>query len=67
MTAMREQAQAFDSPGSEEAPPEVSAQEHKPPAKQNRGKQEPLLVELAWLIIEGAIAFRRLRGILARL
>jgi len=28
---------------------------------------EPLLVELAWLVIEGAVFFRRLRGLLARI
>jgi hypothetical protein len=28
---------------------------------------EPLLVSLAWLIIEGAMVFRRVRGILARI
>jgi hypothetical protein len=28
---------------------------------------EPLLVALAWLIIEGAVVFRRVRGILARI
>ena len=28
---------------------------------------EPLLVELAWLVIEGAVLFRRVRAILARI
>ena len=28
---------------------------------------EPLLVELAWLVIEGAVFLRRLRGLLARI
>jgi hypothetical protein len=28
---------------------------------------EPLLVELAWLVIEGVVFLRRLRGLLARI
>lgn len=38
-----------------------------PPRRRSVGREsEPLLVELAWLVIEGAVLFRRLRGILAR-
>jgi hypothetical protein len=29
--------------------------------------REPILVELAWLVIEGAVLLRRLRGLLARI
>ncbi len=64
---MSEQGRALANPGPAEVPAEVSPPEHRLPAKQSKGKQEPLLVELAWLIIEGAIVFRRLGGILARL
>ena len=39
-----------------------------PPKRRSVGQDsEPLLVSLAWLIIEGAVVFRRLRGILARI
>jgi len=39
-----------------------------PPRRRSVGREsEPLLVELAWLVIEGAVLFRRLRGILARI
>jgi hypothetical protein len=31
------------------------------------GYSEPILVELAWLVIEGAVFLRRLRGLLARI
>jgi len=40
-----------------------------PPPRRRAANQdaEPLLVALAWLIIEGAGLFRRVRGILARI
>jgi hypothetical protein len=31
------------------------------------GSSEPVLVELAWLVIEGAVFLRRLRALLARI
>jgi hypothetical protein len=31
------------------------------------GYTEPILVEFAWLVIEGAVFLRRLRGLLARI
>ena len=31
------------------------------------GQSESLLVELAWLVFEGAVFLRRLRGLLARI
>jgi hypothetical protein len=31
------------------------------------GYAEPLLVELAWLVIQGAVFLRRFRGLLARI
>jgi hypothetical protein len=39
----------------------------EPPARHGQQNQESLLVEIAWLIIDGAKVFRRLRRILARL
>jgi len=38
-----------------------------PPARRGQQDQESLLVEIAWVIIDGARVFRRLRRILARL
>lgn len=39
-----------------------------PPRRRSpRRDSEPLLVELAWLVIEGAVCLRRLRGLLARI
>jgi hypothetical protein len=37
------------------------------PARQGRRAEESLAVEIAWLIIDGAKVFRRLRRILARI
>ncbi len=38
-----------------------------PPARHEQQDQESLVVEIAWLIIDGAKLLRRLRRILARL
>jgi hypothetical protein len=39
-----------------------------PPRRHSVGQDsEPLLVALAWLVIEGALLVRRLRGLLARI
>jgi hypothetical protein len=37
------------------------------PVRQGRRDEESLAVEIAWLIIDGAKVFRRLRRILARI
>jgi hypothetical protein len=38
------------------------------PKRRSIGRNtEPLLVELAWLVIEGAVFLRRVRGLLARI
>ncbi len=64
---MQDEARVVDGPagGTEKtdiAPP------GSPPVRRAAGREsEPLLVELAWLVIEGAVLFRRLRGILARI
>jgi hypothetical protein len=39
----------------------------EPPGRHGQQDQESLLVEIAWLIIDGAKVFRRLRRILARI
>lgn len=64
---MREQDHVSESsePMGPEAVPPVPKRQS--PKSRERPDGESLLVDLAWLIIEGAVVFRRLRGILARL
>ena len=64
---MSEQDQALDSPGLAEAQPGTSPPERQPPVARSRPEQELLIVEMAWLVIEAATVFHRLRRILARL
>ncbi len=46
----------------------ASAPKGEPPMRRPAGRSsEPVLVELAWLVIEGAVFLRRLRGLLARI
>jgi hypothetical protein len=64
---MRDEADISASPGPEDvttsgAPTRELA--GRPPAG---GSSEPVLVELAWLVIEGAVFVRRLRALLARI
>jgi hypothetical protein len=52
------------------ARPEVGGEEDRvdrPPARRGRRDEEPLVVEIAWLIIEGARVVWRLGRILARI
>jgi hypothetical protein len=52
------------------ARPEVGREEDRgdrPPARRGRQDEEPLVVEVAWLIIEGARVVWRLGRILARI
>lgn len=64
---MREQDQALEH--SEPMGPEAvsSGPGRQLPRRRERRDQEPLLVEVAWLVIEAATVFHRLRRILARL
>jgi hypothetical protein len=64
---MNEQDQALDSPGLAGAQPRTSPPERQPPVPRSRAEQELLIVELAWLVIEGAHLFQRLRRILVRI
>ena len=50
----------------------ASAMRESPPEAPGRGRRsdrdsEPLVVELAWLVVEGAVVLRRVRAILARI
>jgi hypothetical protein len=46
----------------------VSTQKGEPlPRRPSPANAEPVLVELAWLVIEGAVFLRRLRALLARI
>jgi hypothetical protein len=64
---MREQDQVGESsePMGPEAVPSMPGRQS--PKSRERPDRESLLVDFAWLIIEAAVVFRRLRGILARL
>ncbi len=64
---MPEDARVMDGPGG--APAKMETEPREAHAKQRTACRdaEPLLVELAWLVIEGAVLFRRMRGILARI
>jgi hypothetical protein len=64
---MSEQDRALDSPGLAGAQPGTSPPERQPPVARSRPEQELLIVELAWLVIEGAHLFQRLRRILVRI
>jgi hypothetical protein len=46
---------------------EPDKQGDRPPMRRGPRDQEPLIVEIAWLVIEAATAFYRLRRILTRL
>lgn len=63
---MSEQDQVLERPGHAGAQPGTSPPEGKPPVARSRPEQELLIVELAWLVIEGARLFQRLRRILDR-
>ena len=63
----QDEARVVDDAGSGAAKGE-SASPGSPPVRRAAGRDsEPLLVELAWLVIEGAVLFRRVRGNLARI
>jgi len=64
---MSEQDRALDSPGLAGAQPGTPPPERQPPVARSRPERELLIVELAWLVIEGAHLFQRLRRILVRI
>jgi len=64
---MRDEGDVAKSPGSESGTP-AGAVPGEPPARQPVQRySEPFFVELAWLVIEGAVVLRRLRALLARI
>lgn len=48
-----------------QAVPELQGETH--PRRQDHRDEYPILIEVAWLVIETATAIARLRGILARI
>jgi hypothetical protein len=64
---MSEQGQVLEGSGDAGAQPGTSPPEGKPPVARSRPEQELLIVEVAWLVIEGAHLFQRLRRILVRI
>jgi len=61
-------AQEHKSGSTEERGTEVEeSRAEKLPARQGPRDEESLVVEIAWLIIDGAKLFRRMRRILARI
>jgi hypothetical protein len=64
---MQDEARVVDGPGNTTEKTETGPRDSPPVRRAAVRESEPLLVELAWLVIEGAVLFRRLRGILSRI
>ena len=64
---MTERERAVESAGPTAAQVEPNEQGYRPPMHRGRQDEEPLVIEVAWLVIEAATAFYRLRRVLARL
>lgn len=64
---MAEQEHARESPGPMPAQVEPEPQAQHAPMRRGQRDQEPVIVEVAWLVIEAARVLSRLRRILARL
>jgi hypothetical protein len=64
---MQEEARVVDGSGSTPEKMETGPRNVHPVRRAGGRHAEPLLVELAWLIIDTAKAFQRLRRILARI
>lgn len=64
---MQDEARVVDGPAEGTEKTETGPRNSAPVRRAAGRESEPLLVELAWLVIEGAVLFRRLRGILARI
>jgi hypothetical protein len=60
MISVTERERAVEGPAPGEARVEPDTQAHHPPMRRGSRDQEPLVVEIAWLIIEGAVIFQRL-------
>jgi hypothetical protein len=64
---MRNEASAVERREHEEGTPAAVPGGDPPTPRPTPEPREPILVELAWLVIEGAVLLRRLRGLLARI
>ena len=64
---MRDEAGVAKSRRPEAVTTVVAPRGEAPMRRAAGGYSEPILVELAWLVIEGAVFLRRLRGLLARI
>jgi len=64
---MTERERAVESADPTAAQVKPDEQGHRPPMHRGRQDEEPLVIEMAWLVIEAATAIYRLRRILARL
>jgi hypothetical protein len=64
---MQKEAEVAKCPGPEEVTTGGAPKGELPMRRSAGDHSEPLLVELAWLVIEGAVFLRRLRGLLARI
>ena len=64
---MKEQGSVREGPSPMAGGVEPDKQGDRPPMRGEPRDQEPLIIEIAWLVIEAATAFYRLRRILTRL
>ena len=64
---MRDKAGVAKIPGPEEITTSGAPKGELPMRQPAGGYSEPVLVELAWLVIEAAVFLRRLRALLARI
>ena len=64
---MQDEKNVVDGPERETEKTGIAPQDSSPVRHAAGRDSEPLLVELAWLVIEAAVLFRRVRGILARI
>ena len=64
---MQDEARVVDGLAGGTEKTDIAPRDFPPLRRAASRDSEPLLVELAWLVIEGAVLFRRVRGILARI
>lgn len=65
--SVTERERAVESAAPGEARVDPDTQGRHPPMRRGPRDQEPLIVDMAWLVIEAATVIYRLRRILARL
>lgn len=64
---MTKREHPVEGPSSMATQVEPERQGHRPPMRRGPRDEEPLIVEIAWLVIEAATVLYRLRRILTRL